>query len=1196
MMGDDDDRMWSAQYRARSLTGFAARQAQRVANLGTRVSTRLADVLAPETTRWGANLIQRLGRTETDFHEPKYAIAGADDDDPEPSHALQTAWNALYETTPPLSAELVARLLERLDPAATKTDDKAGALCDVLARRLLGQRVSAVDATLLRLLRRELPSAKTAEGKRKHATILWDLVEQYDARARTEVLHRRDVANNAQGTVVRGRRSTWSTRRGDAGFLDEATQRLTAHFIEVFGTARPSLSCPDKKGPLKLTPPQEVVRYLFDPATGPQTMRFVVVQRPGLGKTLCMLAAYAAHWKAYKAELASSPGLAPPSFLLLAEPQVQDNLKKELLNFRDALGIGDMPTDAIQMIDFKYGSQATVMQPVRRIGKDPRGVTCVDEAHELVDLSPNKQRNAAGAASPRMKENATAVARILETELHPSHTLLLATGTALGSLEKLVKVVQGGSPTKVGTLIECMALRNTDVFPRLVPGIGGVPDTEAGEYRPFAAQNIVRVPFMANKAMTDEPDEPQFRGIKQTEAPDESETKKSVRAAMSYAEALALEKDAKPKKYLPQVKYDERKNCTASYLGFLVSAYSPEFQAAVVAYPFSMVPKLAACAAAILKMHFESRIFPAERTSNFQLIAADRGPDDLVMLTFEYDGMKHTAVRKIERGPVTSGDVVVLKLGTVHPPDNAANEHTNLRIEGLTEPFYVSNAPTDAARPRQLIMLDKKHGLGLFPRVIKAVAKKLYPTVAVPVDKLLLVLDDKRKKDEMDAAFHEKQSAPWLVANAAEFSESIDLPGPYNNPVAVQHYVSIPVDAKGRGNASQFVQGMLRTARFCKSRPGWNVRLLMYQLVDDKHGSVATCDENAMTGLREQTTADFKDSDAPFVRARRYAIDAAVMQHINDGTEGEVDPNFVAPRPWLGAIDLSWVEELVATCAVQDEDVQKTPCVARPTSDCPEPLCRVDAGRCVSRPEGTVCDRLSFELERFEAWANGLSDHAIAGFHAPAEDAVRTLMDAGAFAGADNNPETEGKVRKVFGNMLRAARLGRYQPYFDAASVNAASRAKIHTLVDAIAASVGDSVEARTLACAVLMAEWMKRPEFHFGERFVKKVLPTLTTAVGDRLFGLGIPRYGLSGEDWYEGWFWRFLAQSQTGAREYATQAGRHVGFAKDAVVDQANRLQNLARRMVGLAEVHAQRTAEWASSPHTLFALLLLERIMLK
>ena len=41
-------------------------------------------------------------------------------------------------------------------------------------------------------------------------------------------------------------------------YVAEATQKLTAHFVQVFGTATPPLTCPDRSGPLKLTPPQEV--------------------------------------------------------------------------------------------------------------------------------------------------------------------------------------------------------------------------------------------------------------------------------------------------------------------------------------------------------------------------------------------------------------------------------------------------------------------------------------------------------------------------------------------------------------------------------------------------------------------------------------------------------------------------------------------------------------------------------------------------------------------------------------------------------------------------------------------------------------------------------------------------------------------------------------------------------------------------
>ena len=1231
--------MWTAEYRAQSLprrtvAQGAASLAQDAANLGTRLSTRLAKTVAPQTTRWGAQAMQRLGRNDTlqppaKVTTPKsvaeLAAEGAD-----VSSSMHAVWTTLLEAAPPLSEALVERLLRRLG-GAPDPPDPAHALCELLLTKLTNVEMPEMDATLLRLLAyglvrdRRGPGPAASEARRKYATVLWDYTELYAPAARRAALH-------APTTVV-PRRSKWRTRRGDPGFLEEATQRLSQHLIQVFGTAKPSLSCPDKRGPLKLTPPQEVVRYLYDPETGPATKRFLVVLRPGFGKTLCMLVALAAHWKAYEAARKLDPKLSPPPFLVLALPPVQANLSAELKLFAGQLGIEAMPEPV--MIDFRYANAAN-LDTIRRIGRNPRGCILVDEATDLVELSLDKQRNSGGASRPQARANGILIARMLETELHADLALMLLTGTP--ALDELVRVVKGGAPHTEGTVIECMALRNTDVFPRLDPGIGMVPGEAGaagvGDYEPFTEQNVVRVPLDAEQSFDDDPEVDELAAFIQQlnvedagtaeqspdDAPDDVETlykgsskatKKTAATAQpprTYLDALKAEAKAnnpQPHKYLPEAKFAERGNCTASYLGFLVSNYSPEFQKAVTTYPFHMVPKLAACAAAVLKMHFESYIFDPARGST-RLLSVDRTDgSDLVLLRFETGGRIHATVRTAEaKAPSTAS--VVLKAGgdAFLPPAAPSPPAAWLRIEGVTDPFFVTNAPSAPAWPRQLIMLDKKHGLRLFPKVLKVVAKRLYPSRTVDVDKSLFVLEDAKQIPAMQSAF-DKGTTPWLIVDAALFSESIDLPGPQLNPVALQHYVSLPVDSKGEGNANKFVQGMLRTARLCKSRPRWTVRLVLYRLVGTT--GVAACDATALEGMRKHTD-EYYGPDGPFQRARSLAIDAEVMRHINDGTAAEAEAAEAAapPEPWLRGMDLTWIEEVVNQCLAQDAARDTKPCVDFGASECPAPLCRVEAGRCVSRPEGSVCDALAAELQRFEAWANNLTDGVVAALRTPAEDAVRTLVTTGAFAGADadsggggasSSSETLRLVRKVSGNLLRLANLGRYQPYFDAASVNAAARVQIQGLVAAAAQGLGvaeDAIEARTLGCAVLLSEWMRRSDFHFGKRFRQKMLPALAAVIGDQLFRLGTPRYGLQGLAWYDGVFSRFLAQTQTAVQEHAGQAARHVGFAKDAVKDGARRLYNVARRMLSLPEIDpAADPLDWASSPHSLFVMLLLQRM---
>jgi hypothetical protein len=281
-------------------------------------------------------------------------------------------------------------------------------------------------------------------------------------------------------------------------------------------------------------------------------------------------------------------------------------------------------------------------------------------------------------------------------------------------------------------------------------------------------------------------------------------------------------------------------------------------------------------------------------------------------------------------------------------------------------------------------------------------------------------------------------------------------------------------------------------------------------------------------------------------------------------------------------------------------------------------MCRVEAGKCVSRPEGTVCDDLANELRRFEAWADALRDVdgdglvGVDSLRTDAEAAVRYLVTSGVFAGAEVGGAKDGdgltrRLLTVKVYAMRAARLGRYQPYFDASSVVGGKPDDTErgwawykqTLVDKARTAIiptgrDDDVEARTLACAVLVHEWMQRPEFTFDERFVTEALPLLVTAIGDRLFGLGTPRTGVAGESWYKHTFTRWLAQTQTAITENTAQLGATLARPYAYTKTKMRTLANTARRLLGYDPVEDEATYAWASSPHTLFAFLLLRRMM--
>ena len=1265
----------------------------------------------------------------------------------------QLRWRKLYNETPPMNHYLVMLMLRRVgEDGGNDAASSAHALALYLLKHLIDMRMEASDAEIAALAARDFLESDAADvdAQRTFAEVLWRLVRRNNRPVADSLV--RD-SNAAQQQVVQSgaqRVSVWQTDFGDAGYVSEASEKLKAHFMGTFGTPTPPLTCPNRSGPLKLTPPQEVVRYLYDPATGPKRMRFVVVQRPGLGKTLCMLVTFAAHWWDWKTH---RPLERPPSFLLLALPAVQDNMKDAIKDFGAALGIdGILPH--IVMLDFRYANQVALAK-IRSIISQRWGVTCVDEAQDLVDLSLDKQRNAGGASSWRMKDNALAIAGMLRTECHELHALLLATGTALATLDKLVNVVNyqaDGTVVTEGSIIECMALRNADVFPRLRPGIGSVPSDlgdAVGEYAPFTKQDVVTVPFAAAPTAKDQANDDLLanlmvnvnigyadsarrarakkapkgnpaqkvrrKGVAAVTAKDQANDNvlaklmanvnlaeeagegAADRGAPTYVEALLQDLEVFPKgdlrKKLPQSKYEEKGNCAASYLGYLVTNYAPDFKDAVKKYPFALVPKLAACAAAAFRMHFASPILGGgTRPVSIQSVDASYG-DDVAMVTFECDGTVHTCVRALARAKPSNGSVARAPPNVAIPASQA--EWIEVTMEDGT-PAYISNLPTKECRPRQLILLDNKHGLKLFASVADAVRQRLYPHEKFDASKIIYELTtpsrtgnkerDQRAREviveKMDAAFNKNPQTTfcWLLADASTFSESVDLPGPRTNPIALHHYVSLPVDKEGKGNASKFIQGMLRTARFCKSRNGWMVALLLYTLHEHAATTVQECDDMAVQGLREETDKDFGPGGA-FSKFREYAIDRVVMEHINDGVVvregGSATPAVASVARWFD-LDLEMVKRVAEKCASQAGQLLDHPCVdhganasddakeraaaseldamerraaelmevvrkdpgatreterlaekAQQAADaqraklerlrlesCPSPLCVIEGVECAPRPEGTVCDNLAAELQSFQSWARLLTQGDLETMAQPAMRAVRELMDSGAFAGVDltdmtrraaeQNGAPDGAlqvsvVRKVAAHAMRLVRMGSYQPYLDASSITEPCERAVTHLVDSAELVVADGRDAaRILACAALVRAWAERPEFDFADpNFVSDVLPELVAAVGNRLFALGIERYDTTGAHWYDQDRWynrlvrRRLAQGKTALGQTGAQLRRNLG---SVASDAKKSVRDIARRLVGYDAANGEGDSDvaWASSPHTLFAWLLLQRMM--
>ena len=1310
--------VWRAEYRAASLARAAAdalgRATGGAAQATVRTTGRIANVLAPETTRWGAALAQRIGNASTLLHVPKQTPLPPSREEmakeaEEVWHAARGAYGAVLSGAPPTSHELVGRMLMRTVPGAPlHHSHPARELCERLLDRLAGKSVTPMDAVVVKLIARDLPRSSEDDARRM-VTMLWQLVEQYDEEARERILSPRDTGGGggeeekgtgeglqAERHASTARVSEWARRRGEEGFVEEATRRIEAHLLGAFGTSQPPLTCPSKTSSgsvaqLRLTPAQEVTRFLLSPSTGPHDLSFLLYLPPGSGKTYAMLAMLGEANLFYEAQREADPALPRPPMLLLAVSDVQKELQAAIRDFGSQFRL---TVEMVEMIDIRYAGDGR-LDTIRRIAQNPRSSIVVDEAHELVDLPVDKQRNKAGVKAPYMWATARKGADIL-TRRHPECALLLATGTPHTVLSLLVAVLMRGSPhAQDGLFITCDTSNNPALFPRLYPGTKKAPSPSAGApigtFAPLSAQSVLQAPLVTRGGGGGE-------SVAKQEAPAERASGGGPVAGQGadlVVQALhdltTLPKDEE--KYLPVEKYKSSKagNCTASYIGFLVSRKTDAYKAAVRKRPFALAPKLAACAYAVLRMHYDSKV--GEEGTRVASVGVEGG---LAMITLQRaDGSRHAVVRSVlagAGGERSVGASARVRIGSAmgEGAEKAATLVLSSSSDAASD-VVVSNSPTPSCRPRQLIMLDVKHGLDLFPMILQSVHERLFSdreavgvTSASVVRSSLMTLfsPDPNAKEKVRREFNDGASAyPWLAVDASAYSEAINLPGPRLNPVCLQHYVSVPVDSDGNGSISKFVQGMRRTARLCMSREGWVVHLLLYTLAYAPEGGkraggdapkraqsmVDECSDRPVSGLergmedvaasQDGTPTNANPSDPiqsfsitrdalAYLNADQEEVGyeggdaaAAAGQSVLEGVVDAAMRDAAAADPSPYGIDVKWVRLVADKCAEQEDEMM--PCVQHSASACPAPTCRIEAGRCASRPDGSVCDDLVERASVFDAWSNALTERSVSSLDTPSHAAVRSLIDCGAIGGADasnaasaasssEGPQGDSGVvvaglRRVTAEAMRIGRLGRYMPYFDADAVTPAARQSIRRLVEACervvaphaglastadpVVDVSDSdaendapVEARTLACAALVHAWSQRPEFHFGDTFVQHGLPSLVSSVGDALFRLGTPRYGSSGEWWYDNSVLRALAFMQSGATQHTSQLARNVqgGYSNvlRRVRDAGRRVRDLARRVVGMDATVDQEdvdlTLEWASSPHSVFALLLTRRMM--
>ena len=449
-------------------------------------------------------------------------------------------------------------------------------------------------ATIATHVRR--PPARDAEATfARHAShLLWLADKVAASDARLAKLYNGQAMAVAAATKRRG----FTRTIGEDGFTEEAQQL----FEEYLKDHRLDYTLRRNVG-VQLTIVQHAVRFFFDPVYGPKDQRVVLLFRPGLGKSICVLLIVAAYVRHFRAQ-----GKRKKILVGSASDALIKNLRHEHETMWKALDFDeDMLTDVV-FLDFRYRSAVPykddplagfgIEHPdVNRILQDEEGVVVLDEYHNIsglpkklaVDRRGSKNegfiRNVSDFRERVLKSKCRVLAGLTGTSFRGEMKGLTELGLDLG------RVVAGNAQANVaelrGRFMVAMLFGMTgEAFPELRPAISETARLESAvpwnQWSPFLSSTLLTVPASPSEM-----------------------------ASLSPSGAIVANEKLKVgdrKRETPLTMFENNKSCNMTMIPRAASLTEgnesyEKLLADIKQHPFVLVPKLAAAADTILKLH-----------------------------------------------------------------------------------------------------------------------------------------------------------------------------------------------------------------------------------------------------------------------------------------------------------------------------------------------------------------------------------------------------------------------------------------------------------------------------------------------------------------------------------------------------------------------------------------------------------------
>lgn len=382
-------------------------------------------------------------------------------------------------------------------------------------------------------------------------------------------------------------------------------------------------------------------------------------------------------------------------------------------------------------------------------------------------------------------------------------------------------------------------------------------------------------------------------------------------------------------------------------------------------------------------------------------------------------------------------DAIVQEL-TLHEPSKVDTtpeyfsfEHDTGDEDDEVTIMYFRNDHEGSFKPRQLVMIAADEGFELFEKLLYLKGGVEVEAATVPLIVSGDASTDERKRaigDFITQFNGSDETKDIAIVEVGKFSTGLDVVGskPEGNSrplgCSLIHHVTEP------STAVQYLQRTLRVSRFCQRRAGRICRIIMYQVVGGISG-IATCSERARKQLEGSMQQLFGGGDELGLLRRfdEISLNKDLSELMNASAASAVlaggtffRRSYYPTIGHLSGLDTQtlqlvgdFVKHVNAACEKQRQEVNKTPCVAHSSRECPWLMCstRDSSHPCVRRLQGSLCSNLPTAFGNFSSWMQNLNARDVSDLlrSEVAKPVWKELIDSGALRFGDSTQHFEFK-------------------------------------------------------------------------------------------------------------------------------------------------------------------------------------------